>query len=198
MPKRKRAKRRTVVTERQLIDELLKLDGGTMATLILETVPVMKKTAANGDENPWWNVGDVRPKVRLRKLARVSGFLGQPYEKAVQNAQKKADPDAEPFKAGPRAWGTKHPDASLVEYHGHFDSDFYLDFRAQRILAVEYRRQGTGTKANHGDVMRIRASTFERRGFSHARSGSGGLRADIATPFSVDSQSLMSAVEPSS
>ena len=113
-----------------------------MAVIELNTEPTMRKHAEDGDINPWWIGGSTLPKVKLRKLARIRGFLGQPFHRALNNARKKIDPNLEPVKSGERSWGRKRPDASVVEHEGSFSSPYYLDFRAETVLAVEYARAG--------------------------------------------------------
>lgn len=148
---RKKKRVRYVVTEDDLVAELQKLTGGTLAVLVLDTEPTMRKVAAD-TVNPWWIGGSKKPLVKLRKLARVRGWLGQAYEDAVNNMAKKGDPDAPPITVGSRTWGRKRPDASLVDYDGNFASNLYLDFRAQTVLSVEYAWAGNYRRVDERTV----------------------------------------------
>lgn len=162
MPRRAAVKR-SIVSEEELIREVLRLDKGTLTTLVLDTEPEMKKKV-DGELNPWWiepkdritPAAGVKPAiVKLRKLHRLSGHLGIPYEKAVNNAKQRIDPDAELFKAGSRPWGKKLGGSSIIEHTGNFESRFYLDFSFKRVLSIEFAKAGNFHRVDERQVRKF-------------------------------------------
>lgn len=129
MARRKKARRRTIVTREQLVAELAKLTSPTIVVLETLTDPTMRKKAG-GNVNPYWK--------KAKTLARVRGMLGGRYEGAVNRAAKKADPDAAKIRTGSRKWGARRTDAPLVDYRGHV----YLDFHLKTALRIEYCKAG--------------------------------------------------------
>jgi hypothetical protein len=116
------------ITVAELEAILASRKGATIATIVAETEPTMKKT-----NNPF---------VGATKISRVNGMINWHYENAV-NKQREKEGHEEVFFSAPRQWGEriKREDGTLTPLVRH-KGKAYLELKVQNSLGYEYRHNG--------------------------------------------------------